>query len=124
LEEVKDQASRLTTAGSVLIDRKSRKEFSPRDLLPGMRGIGEADVGREAELGGHGVRIVGHFEMGIGLAADGAVLMNPQGFARVFPGLGRDRVSIGLVSVTDRRQTAAIAQRLRSQLPADVSVLT
>ena len=79
----------------VLIDTKSRSEFGPQEGPH----FGDADIGSETELAQHGVRIVGHFTLGMGFVADGDVLTNVEGFRRVRPDLAPEQVSLGLVKL-------------------------
>lgn len=115
---------RLSMPDVLLIDRLSRKEFGPLD---GKR-FGDLDVAAraETEISQRKVRIVGHFALGAGFAANGAVLLSEEGFARVAFGQGREDVSLGLLRVNpaDRRHLDRVAQELRELLPDDVDVLT
>ncbi len=122
--EISAQQRSLTTPEQLLIDRKTRPEFGPRD-----RQFGDGDLQVETEIGRQKVRIAGHFELGTGLAANGAVLLNHHGFARISPGRTEDDVSLGLVCVDhphDPGTLADTAQRLRTAMGAasDVEILT
>ena len=120
LPEIDRQRRPLHVDQFVLIDRRSRREFGPAD---GKR-FGDGDVGVEAELARSRVRIVGHYSLGSGLAADGAVVMSDRGFARAMPGRSIDEVSLGLVKLTPGTDPDEAAARLRGMLPGDVEVLT
>ena len=118
--EIRDKALRLTDEQYALIDRKSRHEFGPRRG----RRFSDADVGQVAEVGGRQVELVGHFVLGTGLAADGAILLSDEGFARLLPGRTTDEVSLGLVRVEPGVEPEEVAERIRARLPGDVDVLT
>ncbi|MBW3598694.1 MAG: ABC transporter permease DevC [Planctomycetes bacterium] len=120
LGEVRRKARRLTSPEFVLIDRKSRREFGPRDPA----GFGDADVGVRGDLGGTAVQIAGHFALGAGLAADGSVVASDRGFARVTPGRTVEDLTFGLVRIEDGANPEAVAARLAAILPGDVEVLT
>ena len=120
LPEIDRQRTPLHVDQFVLIDRRSRREFGPADG----RRFGDADVGVEAELAQSRVRIAGHYCLGSGLAADGAVVMSDRGFARAMPGRSIDEVSLGLVKLTPGADPDEAAARLRGMLPDDVEVLT
>ncbi len=94
--EVADAVPLLTREDFVLIDRTSRPEFGPADG----KQFGPADVGQETEVGGRRVRIAGTFELGSGLAADGTMLVNERGFARLTPGASTNEISLGLITLT------------------------
>src|SRR5690606_20853492 len=81
LPEIRDQMRQLVHPEHLLIDRRSRSEFGPRDG----RSYGDQDLGGTTELGGQPIRIAGHFELGAGLAADGAAVVGDRAFARLFP---------------------------------------
>jgi putative ABC transport system permease protein len=118
--ELQAKLARLTAPEFVLIDRRSRPEFGPRN---GKR-FGPEDVGVEAEVAGHGVRIVETFSMGTGFAADGAIVLSDAGLCRAVPGQSMDRVSFGLVKLADGARPDEVAAALRRALPPDVDVLT
>jgi putative ABC transport system permease protein len=110
----------LSTHESVLIDRMTRHEFGPVNN----ERFGDEDVGVETEVAHRRVRIVGHFELGTGFAANGAVLLNESGFRRVTPERSADAVSLGLIAVRSPESAEQVARRLQDILPADVQVLT
>jgi len=104
----------------LLVDSQSRKEFGPAN---GVR-FGDADLGVETELAEQTVRVVGHFSLGSGLAADGSVLLSDRGFARTLPGRSPDDVSLGLVKLHKDADPQRVAAKLRQALPPDVEVMT
>jgi putative ABC transport system permease protein len=128
LPEIERKSHLLTNQEYALIDRKSRRDFGPRN---GKR-FSDADIGQEAEVADRRVRIVDHFELGTGLAADGAILLNVEGFCRLLPGRTPDEVSLGLVTVDHGVDPQTVAARLEEALNtivagepvSDVDVLT
>ncbi len=128
LPEIRRKADLLTNQEFVLIDRKSRREFGPQNK----RRFSDADIGQVAEVGDRQVQIMDHFELGTGLAADGAILLNVEGFCRLLPGRSPDAVSLGLVKVDRRANVKTVAARLEETLGTivadrqvtDVEVLT
>ena len=78
---------RLRAADSLLLDAKSHSSFRPRE------------PGESVEVGGRRLRIAGRYELGTSFASDGSILVGDQTFARLFPGMGLDRVSLGLVTL-------------------------
>jgi len=120
VKEIQQKTELLHASEFVLIDRCSRDDFGPADG----RKFGDADIGTQSEIGRQKVRIVGHFELGSGFAADGAVLIADRGFRRIQGRRGVDRVSLGLVKLKDGVDVEAAAGRLRDALPKDVEVLT
>ncbi|MBN1851166.1 MAG: FtsX-like permease family protein [Pirellulales bacterium] len=95
LPEVQRQMHLLVEPQFLLIDRMSRSDYGPADG----RRFGKADIGVTTNLGQYPVTIVGHFELGTGLAANGAVILSEEGFARVAAGQTVDDVNLGLVCV-------------------------
>ena len=95
LPEIRDQANRLVEPQFLLIDRMSRRDFGPAN---GQR-FGDEDIGADTNLGRKRVQIVGHFELGTGLAANGAVVLSEEGFARVAPGQTIEEGNLGLIRV-------------------------
>jgi putative ABC transport system permease protein len=107
--EIRAKASKLSSEEFVLIDTKTRPEYGPIDG----KKFGDADIGVATSLGYRRVEIIDHFELGTGLAANGAVLMNIQGYARIMQGYQpADEVSLGLITVDDPSQIEAVKQRL------------
>ncbi len=132
-ESISRELPRLTREDFVLVDRTSRAEFGPAEGLT----FGEADIGQETEVGGRRIRIVGTFELGSGLAADGAMIINADGFVRITPGASLQQTSLGLIKLkvaegeADSPQALealreATAEALRQTLQgySDVEVLT
>lgn len=114
----------LTVPEFCLIDRKTRPDYGP---INGIR-FGDEDIEAavETEVGNRRVRLVGHFTLGAGFAADGAILINDRGFTRVAFGREADQVSLGLIRVHDGATSAEIAKVAReivAVLPDDVEVL-
>jgi len=118
--ELQRNLASLVAPEFLLIDRQSRREFGPTN---GQR-FGDADVGVQTELAAQAVRIVGHFSLGSGLAANGSVMLSDRGFARTLPGRTPNDVSLGLIKLRDRSNPEAVAAKLRQILPPDVEVLT
>ncbi|MBX7167785.1 MAG: ABC transporter permease DevC [Pirellulales bacterium] len=102
----------LARPDQVLIDRRSRKEFGPQA------------AGVETEVGGQHMTIAGQFTLGTGFAADGAIMVGPEGFLRLLPYRRAETVNLGLIQVDERSSPEAVAARLRARLPDDVLVYT
>ena len=125
--EIQEKARLLTDPEFVLIDRKSRAEFGPQNE----KQFSDKDIGVVTEVEGHQVKIVGHFALGTGLTADGAILVNSVGFQRFFPYRNPDEVSFGLVrlepGVDPKTAAATLMRHLCGGVPeeeCDVQVLT
>jgi putative ABC transport system permease protein len=117
--------SLLSVPEYCLIDRETRRDYGP---VNGIR-FGDEDIqaGVETEVGDDRMRLVGHFTLGAGFAADGAVIMNDRGFARVAKDRGPDQVSLGLIQlggVAPAEGAEAAAGRIAAVLPDDVDVLS
>ena len=119
IPEIRQKAALLDTAEMVLVDRKSRPEFGPQNG----RRFSDADIGVEAEVANQRVLIVGHFGLGAGLAADGAILLGDRGFSRIFPGRSR-KTNLGLVKLAAGAEPRTTAKTLLEVLPRDVDVFT
>jgi putative ABC transport system permease protein len=131
-QEIREQAKRLTDSRFVLMDRKSKREYGPAN---GYR-FGPDDLGVQTSLGKGRFEIVGTFELGTGLASNGACLTNIQGFATSCYWQPLDQLNFGLVTLrpgTDLETARARLQQLLgvpqtegpvSATPADVEVLT
>jgi putative ABC transport system permease protein len=127
--DIAAEVAKLQRPDYVVIDRKSRSDFGPAD----QQRFGPADIGRTAELGGRRVEIVGTFELGTGLSADGAVIVSQQGFVRAMPSADPERLSLGMIRLKtpdghppDEDQRKQAAEALQAWLDGydDVQVLT
>jgi putative ABC transport system permease protein len=88
----------------VLVDRTSRADFGPQNGVA----FGDSDIGVTTEINFQNVRVAGTFEMGTGLAANGAVLTSREGFCRLTGGDGR---SVSMVFVELDRDADIEAQK-------------
>ncbi len=95
LESVIAQQSLLSSGYAVLIDQKTQRDYGPLDG----RYFTNEDLGRETEIGGQKFSIGGLFDLGTGLAANGAVITSAAGFSRVMPWDVNRHVSIGLIDL-------------------------
>ncbi|QDS98055.1 FtsX-like permease family protein [Adhaeretor mobilis] len=130
--EIREKVKNLTDSSFLLIDRKSKSDFGPSN---GER-FGELDIGVKTVLGRERFQIVDTFELGTGLAANGACLTNPNGFAKACYWQPLQQVNLGLVTLTpgaDIHQVQNAIQQLLGPVqlegpptatPADVEVLT
>lgn len=132
IDEIRTAVSKLTDRRFVLVDRKSGSEFGPAN---GEK-FGEQDIGVTTSLGKGRFQIVGTFELGAGLACNGACLTNPDGFAKACYWQPLDEVNFGLVRVHEGQDPLEVQRQLQELLgrpfaegppsarPADVEVLT
>ena len=95
LESVVSQQAILTSGREILLDQSTQRDYGPWDG----RKFGEADIERETEIGGQSFAIGGLFNLGTGLAANGAAIASQQGFARIVPWDSDRYTSLGLVDV-------------------------
>ena len=111
------KARALEAPDAVAFDRRSRPEFGP---------IGDLfrDGPVRTEIGGHAVRIVSVFDMGASFSADGTVIVDDDGFSRLFPRRRPGLVDLGLIHLQPGADAVRVVEALRSVLPADVVVLT
>ena len=122
---VDDHFNLLRTADSVLIDQQSHPEFGPADE----QRFGPLDVGRVSEISNKHIEIVQTFNMGAGLAANGAAIVSQRGFNRLVPQTDSDFLSFGLITVNDGHSSEQVAQQIREALStntgtASLQVLT
>jgi putative ABC transport system permease protein len=120
IDELQEQIGALRVPEFALVDRLSHRDFGPRNG----RRFGDADVGVQTQLGQAAVRIAGHFPLGVGFVADGAVVLSDEGFCRVCPYQDIDEVNLGLLRLEPGASAETVVEALRATLPADVDVLT
>ena len=88
----------LTDDHFILVDKKSNPEFLGFD---NSKRFSPQDIGLRIELSQAECEIIGLFKMGTGLAANGAVIINEQGFERIFENYGNNRVALGLIQLDE-----------------------
>jgi putative ABC transport system permease protein len=119
--ELRSKTALLGAAEFALVDRRSRAEFGPRNG----KEFGDEDIGSETEVGGHRIRLVGHYALGASFDADGSIVVSDEGFARLSPGWTSEMTGLGLVKLeSPEMDSAAVAVRLNRVLPADVQAFS
>ncbi len=113
LVEVEQQTGKLASPYDLLIDRKTKG--ADYGALDG-RCFGDQDRDREVEIWDKKFRIVGHFELGAGLAANGSVLMSSEGYGRFFPTDTVRNVNYGLVRLKEGIDPVEFCCELRQRL--------
>ncbi len=127
-QELRRAAAILTDPRFTIVDTKSKPEYGP--LRDGR--FSDADIGVETALGKRRVKIVGLFELGTGMAANGACMTNPEGFVRACPWQAIDDVNFGLITLDDKTDPVLAQAMLRGLMGLgdgdnphdDVEVLT
>lgn len=106
-------AKLLDHDSAMLIDDSTQADYGP--LRDGK--FSTADLERQTEIGGQGFTIRGLFQLGTGLAANGAVITSHRGFERIAPWDARSKTSLGLVRVDgDPQFQQAVLERLRARV--------
>ncbi|MBW7896485.1 MAG: FtsX-like permease family protein [Opitutaceae bacterium] len=105
-------AERLQTRQTMLVDRLSRPSYGPRE------------IGGTAFVNGQELTIAGDYALGMGLLADGSVIVSQDTFLRLYRIPRLQRVQFGLVQLAPGADPAAVAAAMRATLPDDVLVLT
>jgi len=109
-----DELNRSTRAlaypDTALVDRRSRASL-------GRLALGPAQIER------HILRVVGGFDLGTDILADGHVIVSNATFLSLAP-WRRDTTEVILLKLEPGVGPAAVAGELRRRLPADVSVFT
>ncbi len=112
------KAKLLTQKGRVLFDEKSRAEFGPvAEWFREGRTV-------ESEIAGKRVRVAGLIGLGASFGADGNLLTSSETFLDLIPNTPSGSIEVGLVRLKPGSDAEQVAQRLQSQLPDDVTVLT
>lgn len=140
LPEIREQATRLKAADSVIIDRRARSF------------LGMASGKGDTEINGRAVHIVGSFAIGPDFMSDGTVMMSAATFAGLLPGVREQPgtrmvagnwlssgarpppanpekpaavpVEFGIVKIRPGEDVARVQQALAAALPVDIRVLT
>ncbi|MEE2641827.1 MAG: FtsX-like permease family protein [Planctomycetota bacterium] len=110
--EVESRLGRLTSPRYILVDRKTHHEFGPRD---GNK-FSDLDLGVVTNLNGRTVEIVGHFDIGAGLTANGSMITSERGFANLVPIDTARETSMVLVKLKKDTPPELAAERIRKLL--------
>ena len=126
--EIGKRVNLLALDRHALMDTKSSKSFLGSQGDNGFTQKDHVDNRIHFELNNKRFELSGLFTLGAGLAADGAVILSEEGFARVMPGYGADDITVGLVkleaSADPEKTRDRIQKTLAEQGIQDVEVLT
>jgi putative ABC transport system permease protein len=85
---------KLDRPRAILMDKKSRPQFLG---AKNRERFNESQIGLNVELNQKTCEVTGLFELGTGLAANGASVISESDFRDLFPNYGDDDISIGLL---------------------------
>jgi putative ABC transport system permease protein len=88
------------------------------------RNYGVWQVGGKALLNAQPISITGAYTLGMGLLADGSVIVSEDTFERLQGPDTSTQANLGLIKVTPGMDPEAVAAELRQRLPGDVTVVT
>lgn len=111
LDAVNSQRAKLNSGREILLDQSTQRDYGPWNG----RHFDDEDIGRETEIGGQTFSIGGLFNLGTGLAANGAAIASQQGFARIVPWDSERYTSIGLVDVEANAKVEEVVTELRER---------
>ena len=106
------QTGALAGSLTAMADRRSRRSY------------GAWEVGGECRVNGQTLRITGSYDLGMGLLADGSIVVSESTYARLYGIASLDRYNFGLIKLEPGADPAAVLRRLREVLPDDVVVST
>lgn len=125
--EIQDQLDKLKNPDALLVDRATRAEYGPGNC----KQFSDIDIGSPLELGNRLTHIAGHFQLGTGLATNGAVLLSDAGYSMRSGVDTRQRASLGLVrlqpGVDPQQAKASLIEWLGKRDPRclqEVQILT
>lgn len=98
----------LTKLQSILIDRKSRPQFLGAS---NRKRFGDSHVGIKVELNQKRCEVAGLFEIGTGLAANGAAVIHEDAFVKLFPNYSPQDTTLGLIQLSPAAVTSPAAAR-------------
>ncbi len=113
---LEEQTGFLFQDNAVLLDDSTQADYGPWDG----RRFSANDLARDTEIGGRQFVIRGLFQLGTGLAANGALVTSHHGFARITPWDVRRVSSLGLVEVEgDQQRIEEVLGQLRQRARLD-----
>lgn len=112
--EIDAQRKKLETAGTVLVDRRSR------------RFLGMDRGAAQSEINGAKVAVAGSFALGPDFVSDGTVMMSSRTFADLMRGAAGNPPGIeaGVIKIAPGADPKAVQAALKKALPANVAVMT
>lgn len=111
IDAVVAQQAKLTSGREILLDQSTQRDYGPWDG----RRFGEFDIDRDTEIGGQSFSIGGLFNLGTGLAANGAAIASQSGFARIIPWDSEHYTSIGLVDLKSDAMIEDVVSDLKAR---------
>jgi len=112
------KAKLLQDRGRVLFDELSRPEFGPvAEWFRGGRTV-------ESEINGKKVRVAGLVGLGTSFGADGNLLTSQETYLQLLPNTPPGSIEVGLIRLRPGADADEVVERLKRDLPDDVSVLT
>ena len=112
------KAKLLKDRGRVLFDELSRPEFGPvAEWFRSGRTV-------ESEINGKKVRVAGLVGLGTSFGADGNLLTSQETYLQLLPNTPPGSIEVGLIRLRAGADADAVVERLKRDLPDDVSVLT
>lgn len=112
--ELNKKTALILPSRTILVDRSSRPKFLGDD---NRTPFGDQHIGLSVELNGVACEAVGHFEIGTGLAADGAAIVNEREYAEIVPGYTLDEVGIGLIQLEPDADPEQVKRRILQRFP-------
>jgi putative ABC transport system permease protein len=118
LADINQNTALLQYPDTYLFDRLSAPSYKPA--------IAKIKQGSKltTELQNRKITVAGLFSLGTSFTADSTLVTSDQNFFRVFSAQKPSEISLGLINLKSGSDAIAVAQKLNSQLPNDVKVLT
>lgn len=112
--DVRNNLKKLKRYGTMIVDKMSRPKFLGVDNT---QPFSEEQIGLQVELNGVAAEVVGLFDIGTGLAADGATIVDENLFQRIVPGYTSTEVAMGLIRLNDGESIVDAKQSIRRMFP-------
>ncbi len=103
---------------TLLFDEAARPEFGP--IGERFRSYGPF----QTEVNDRRVTVAGLVEIGPSFGIDGTIITSVDNWLRLFPDRPRNDIQLGLIRLAPGADPVAVRDRLRTELPGDVLVLT
>jgi putative ABC transport system permease protein len=116
VDAITAQLGRLTNPEAALFDARSQNDFGPVSAWFARRGEVHTELNHRRLL------IRGLFPMGGTISAAGHVLLNEQGFQRVFPDRPPNLANVGIIQLRPGADPTVVCRRLQRTLPVDVAI--
>ncbi len=112
------QHQQIKIPDQLIFDRRSRPEYGPVVQML------DSSPFVDTEINDRQLSVVGMYSLGTSFGLDGGVISSDLNFLRMFPQRSKAAINLGLIKLKPGVDANRVREKILSQIPKDVSVLT